>query len=74
MVMMNIFQSPCFIEDIIFSAAESIQKKNMVTANCVLRKKWINLAGIKWMVAFKNLIALLWNILRIYRRLNFVLA
>ena len=34
----NIFQSPCFIEDVIFSASESIQKKNMVTANCMLHK------------------------------------
>ena len=38
MIVMNIFGSPCFIEDVIFSAAESIQKKNMVTANCVLCK------------------------------------
>ena len=38
MIVMNIFRSPCFIEDVIFSVAESIQKKNMVTANCVLRK------------------------------------
>ena len=52
LVVMNIFQSPCFIEDVIFSAAESIQKKKH--GNCELRalQKWINLASIKWMVAF----------------------
>ena len=38
MIAMNIFWSPCFIEDIIFSAAESIQKKNMVTVSFMLRK------------------------------------
>ena len=32
------FPKSLFIEDIIFSVADSIQKKNMVTANFVLRK------------------------------------
>ena len=32
------FPKPLFIEDVIFSVAESIQKKNMVTASFVLRK------------------------------------
>ena len=48
MIAMNIFRSPCFIEDIIFLAVESIQKKNMVTANCVLCKNgliWLELNG-----------------------------
>ena len=65
MIAMNIFQSPSFIEDVIFSMTESIQKKNMVTVSRALQI-WINLARIKWMVAFKNLLALLWNILWIY--------
>ena len=30
------FPKPLFIEDVIFSAAESIQKKNMVTVSFVL--------------------------------------
>ena len=38
MIVMNIFQSPCFIEDVIFLVAESIQKKNMVTVSFVLCK------------------------------------
>ena len=55
MIVMNIFQSHCFIEDVIFLAAESIQKK--IHGNCELRASliWINLAGIKWMVGFKTL-------------------
>ena len=32
------FPKPLCIEDVIFSAAESIQKKNMVTASFVLHK------------------------------------
>ena len=32
------FPKSLFTEDVIFSAAESIQKKNMVTANCMLHK------------------------------------
>ena len=32
------FLKPLFIEDVIFSVAESIQKKNMVTGSFVLRK------------------------------------
>ena len=32
------FSKSCFIEDVIFLAAESIRKKNMVTAHCVLHK------------------------------------
>ena len=45
-------EHPCFIEDVIFSVAESIQKKKH--GNCKLRasQKWINLASIKRMVAF----------------------
>ena len=32
------FPKPLFIEDIIFSVAESIQKKNMVTVSFMLHK------------------------------------
>ena len=49
------FPKSLFIEDVIFSAAESIQKE--IHGNCELHallKKWINLAGIKWMVGFKT--------------------
>ena len=38
MITMNIFRSSCFIEDVIFLAAESIQKENMVTVSFMLRK------------------------------------
>ena len=34
-----------------FSAAESIQKKNMVSCELRASQIWIILAGIKWMVA-----------------------
>ena len=48
------FPKSLFIEDVIFLAAESIQKK--IHGNCELRASliWINLAGIKWMVGFKT--------------------
>ena len=50
----------------ICSAAHKYTKEKH--GNCKLRASqiWINLARIKWMVAFKNLLALLWNILWIY--------
>ena len=51
------FPQPLLIGDVIFSVAESIQKKNMVTGSFVLRKYGFILAGIKRMVAFKNLMA-----------------
>ena len=47
------FPKPLFIEDVILSAAESIQKKNMVTVSFVLHRNGFILAGIKLMVAFK---------------------
>ena len=47
------FLKPLFIEDTIFSVAESIQKKNMVAARFMLHKYGFILAGIKWMGAFK---------------------
>ena len=48
------FLKSLFIEGVIFSVAESIQKK--IHGNCKLRASliWINLAGIKWMVGFKT--------------------